>query len=401
MASTKIQSDNSEHERLFGFETSGLFRCPYSAEKFFTVLLIAAAIGGCAGIYIFAKNIAYGDKDTYAFVADAANSDKAAFFVALALLIGAAIWLAICFIVFRLVIRGSEYCYKADESKLTIMHGQQSMDFFYSNIFDVQFEPLMLLKWQRGFTVTVVTRKGSYTFKYLYDNLHSKMAPETTAFFILKERAGLNQQADPDLYFKHKRENAAAREAALESGMLERPVAYHERSALAAEPVRISVKDDKDIVISKGSFRAPRSMASLVLLLVALCGAAVLFFFIVWFLLRNNVLQGLISILLTAILLVILVGLYRAVSYIEMTYEATKSEFRVTDPKGGRDVIYYQDVDDVRYTPLRRLGRQCGYNVSIITKYRTITYKYLFIKNKSFQKPSETPFDIIKQNLPD
>lgn len=396
MASTKIRSDNSEHERLFGFETSGLFRCPYSAEKFFTVLLIAAAIGGCAGIYIFAKNIAYGDKDTYAFVADVANSDKAAFFVALTLLIGAAIWLAICFIVFRLVIRGSEYCYKADESKLTIIHGQQSMDFFYSNIFDVQFEPLMLLKWQRGFTVTVVTRKGSYTFKYLYDNLHSKMAPETTAFFILKERAGLNQQADPDLYFKHKRENAAAREAALE-----RPVAYHERSALAAEPVRISVKDDKDIVISKGSFRAPRSILNLVALIAALCGAAVLFFFIVWFLLRNNVLQGLISILLTAALLVILVGLYRAVSYIEMTYEATKSEFRVTDPKGGRDVIYYQDVDDVRYTPLRRLGRQCGYNVSIITKYRTITYKYLFIKNKSFQAPSETPFDIIKQNLPD
>lgn len=396
MASTKIRSDNSEHERLFGFETSGLFRCPYSAEKFFTVLLIAAAIGGCAGIYIFAKNIAYGDKDTYAFVADVANSDKAAFFVALTLFIGAAIWLAICFIVFRLVIRGSEYCYKADESKLTIIHGQQSMDFFYSNIFDVQFEPLMLLKWQRGFTVTVVTRKGSYTFKYLYDNLHSKMAPETTAFFILKERAGLNQQADPDLYFKHKRENAATREAALE-----RPVAYHERSALAAEPVRISVKDDKDIVISKGSFRAPRSILNLVALIAALCGAAVLFFFIVWFLLRNNVLQGLISILLTAALLVILVGLYRAVSYIEMTYEATKSEFRVTDPKGGRDVIYYQDVDDVRYTPLRRLGRQCGYNVSIITKYRTITYKYLFIKNKSFQAPSETPFDIIKQNLPD
>ncbi len=132
-----------------------------------------------------------------------------------------------------------------------------------------------------------------------------------------------------------------------------------------------------------------------------MCGAAVLFFFIVWFLLRNNVLQGLISILLTAALLVILVGLYRAIGYIEMTYEATKSKFRATDPKGGSDVIYYQDVDDVRYTPQRRLGRQCGYNVSIITKYRTITYKYLFIKNKSFQAPSETPFDIIKQNLPD
>lgn len=388
MAATKIQSDNNEHERLFGFETSGLFRCPYSTEKFFAVLLIAAAIGGCAGIYAFLiKSIPQGGKATL--------------FTALALPVGAAIWLAICFVIFRLIIRGAEYCYKADESKLTIMHGSQSMDFFYSNIIDVRFEPFMLLKWQRGFTVTIITRKGEYKFRYLYDNFRAKMAPETTAFFILRERTGLNQQVDPDLYFKHKRENAAAHEAALESGMLERPVAYHERSAIAAEPVKISVKDDKDIVISKGSFRSPRSTASLVLLAVALCGAAVLFFFIPWFLLRNNPLQGLVSTLLTAVLIVILVGVYRSIGYIEMTYEATKSEFRVTDPKGGRDVIYYQDVDDVSYATLRVFGRRCGYNVSIITKYRTITYKYLFLENKSFQAPSETPFDIIKQNLPD
>ncbi len=388
MAATKIQSNNSEHERLFGFETSGLFHCPYSAEKFFAVLLIAAAIGGCVAIYTFlTKSIPQGGKATL--------------FTALALPVGAAIWLAICIVVFRLVIRGAEYCYKADESKLTIMHGSQCMDFFYSNILDVRFEPLMLLKWQRGFTVTVVTRKGSHTFKYLYDNLHSKMTPETTPFFILRERAGLNQQPDPDLYFKHKRENAAARESALESGMLERPVAYHERSAAAAEPVKISVKEDKDIVISKGSFRAARSMASLALQIAALCGAAVLFFFILQFMLRGNVLGGLISTLLTAALLVVLVGVYRSISYIEMTYEATKSEFRVTDPQKGCEAIYYNDVDNVRYTPLRQLGKQCGYNVSIITKYRTITYKYLFPKNKRFQQPSETPFDIITQNMPD
>lgn len=388
MAGTKAQTNNRENERLFGFETSGLFHCPYSAEKFFAVLLIAAAIGGCVGIYAFLiKSIPQGG--------------KAALFTALALPVGAAIWLAICFVVFRFVIRGAEYCYKADESKLTIMHGSQCMDFFYSNIIDVRFEPLMLLKWQRGFTVTIITRKGEYKFRYLYDNFRAKMAPETTPFFILRERAGLNQQPDPDLYFKHKRENAAASESALENVMLERPVAYHERSAAAAEPVKISVKDDKDIVISKGSFRSPRSTASLVLLAVALCGAAVLFFFIPWLLLRNNPLQGLVSTLLTAVLIVILVGLYRSIGYIEMTYEATKSEFRVTDPKGSRDVIYYQDVDDVSYAALRVFGRRCGYNVSIITKYRTITYKYLFLENKSFQTPSETPFDIIKQNLPD
>lgn len=388
MAATKIQSDSRENERLFGFETSGLFRCPYSAEKVFVILLIAAAIGGCAGIYALVMKFM-------------PHAEKAALFIAMLFLFGAVIWLAICFVVFRLVIRGAEYCYKADESKLTIMHGSQSMDFFYSNILDVRFEPLMLLKWQRGFTVTVVTRKGDHTFLYLYDNLRSRMSPENTAFFILKERSGLNQQPDPDLYFKHKRENAAARESALEAGMLERPVAYHERSAIAAEPVKISVKDDKDIVISKGSFRSPRSTASLVLLAAALCGAAVVFFFIVWLMLRNNALQGLVSTLLTAVLIVILVGVYRSIGYIEMTYEATKSEFRVTDPKGGRDVIYYQDVDDVSYAVLRVFGRRCGYNVSITTKYRTITYKYLFLANKSFQSPSETPFDIIKQNLPD
>lgn len=390
MALTTIQARSSDLDERFGYETSGSFHCPYSMEKFYIGLLVFLAIGGCVGIDLV-------------LIASFPPDSEVLMFLSLALLAGFAIWLLICFIALRLIMKGSEYYYKADESKLTIFHGSQTQDFFYMNIMNVRYEPLMFLKWQRGFVVTVVTRKGTHTFKYIYDNLHAHMVPENTPFYILEDRAELRKETDPDLYFRHMREHQTEREEVIESGKAERPVKYDER----LHPANVEIKpvDEEKFIIAKGTFSTPHHLDKFMLAIVAvICLTSLGIVFIE--LSRNtsmlsmdllfNLIYGLLGVLIVT---VILIGIYRVLSYSEYRYEADSVEFRITDPKGSCDAIYYKDVTEVKYLPLKLFGTQRGYKVEIITKYRTITYNWLFLKNRKFQKTSETPFKIIEDHI--
>ncbi len=386
MAFTTLQARSSNLDERFGFETSGSFHCPYSAEKFYLVLLAVIAVGGCVGIDL-------------ALIASFPPDPEVFFFLALALLTGFSIWLLICFIALRLIIKGSEYYYKADESKLTIFHGPQTMDFFYMNIMNVRYEPLMFFKWQRGFVVTVVTRKSTHTFKYIYDNLHANMVPENTPFYILEDRAELRKETDPDLYFRHMREHQTQREEIIESAKLERPVKHDER----LHPAGIEVKpvSEEKLIIAKGTFSSPHGLvrattAPIVIILCIIC----------LIVLGNESVKSTVmiieiacSVLSILIIGVVLICMYYILSYPEYRFEADSLEFRITDPKGNCDAIYYIDVTEVRYSPLKQLGIQRGYKVEIITKYRTITYNWLFLRNRKFQKTSETPFKIIEDHI--
>ncbi len=386
MAFTTIDARSSKLDERFGFETSGTFHCPYSVEKFYIVLLLILAIGGCVGLDILLVSSFPDDSDVFLFLA-------------LALLVSFAIWLLICFIALKLLLKGSEYYYKADESKLTIFHGPQTMDFFYMNIMNVRYEPLMLLKWQRGFVVTVVTRKGTHTFKYIYDNIHARMAPENTPFYILEDRAGLRKEADPDLYFRRMREHQTEREEVFESEKAERPIKYDER--LHPADVEIKPVDENKMIIAKGTFSTPHNPVKLLLLSLAI--AICIFILIILGVQAATSTVMILEIGYTALSALMIVAtlfcLYYVLHYPEYRYEADRLEFRVTDPKGKSEAIYYIDVTDVRYSPLKQLGIQRGYKVEIITKYRTITYNWLFLRNRKFQETSETPFKVIEDHI--
>lgn len=386
MAFTTLQARSSNLDERFGFETSGSFHCPYSAEKFYIGLLVFIAVGGCVAIDLV-------------LIASFPPKVEVLIFLALALLAGFAIWLLICFIALRLLLKGSEYHYKADESKLTIFHSPQTMDFFYMNIMNVRYEPLMFLKWQRGFVVTVVTRKGTHTFKYIYDNLHANMVPENTPFYILEERAELRKEADPDLYFRYKREHELAEEAVVESSKLERPIKYDER--LHPADVEIKPVSEEKFIIAKGTFSSPHGLVRAIT-----APSAIILCIIGLIILSAESAKSTVMIIEIAcsVLSILLIGvalicMYYILSYPEYSYEADSLEFRITDPKGKCDTIYYIDVTDVRYSPLKQLGIQRGYKVEIITKYRTITYNWLFLRNRKFQKTSETPFKVIEDHI--
>lgn len=385
MAFTTIDARSSDLDERFGFEKSGSFHCPYSAEKFFIVLLAVIAVSGLVGI-------------TWVLMASFPPEAEVMIFLAMALLLGYAIWGVLCFVALRLLLKGSEYTYKADESKLTIFHNPQTMDFFYMNIIHVRYEPLMFLRWQRGFLVTVVTRKGTHTFKYIYDNLHAHMAPENTPFYILEDRAELRKETDPDLYFRHKREHQTPKEELIESGRLERPIRCDERLH-AAEKIK-TVESEDEFIIARGTFSSPHPLDKIMLILaIIICIAAIAAAISMiqrW--LRADF-EGVFIFLGVLVFALVMVGLYRVTNYQRSTYEADGKEFRITDHKGHKETIYYNDVTEVKYSPLKIFGIQRGYKVDIITKYRTISYKYLFLKNRKFQKTGETPFKIIEDHI--
>lgn len=82
-------------------------------------------------------------------------------------------------------------------------------------------------------------------------------------------------------------------------------------------------------------------------------------------------------------------------------YEVYEKEFHIhrEGRKPYQDVIYYCDVLSVQYEPMYFLfdKRVRGYEVTVITKYRRIVFKYVFGENKVYTQPEDTPFRIIEE----
>lgn len=377
------QARSSKTDERFGFETHGKFRCAYSTEKFYLILIAALYILGLSAIS--------------GFMLSTLEAPSQALFIALAILGGWAIWTVICVIPFRLVLFGSEYDYSADGDKMTIYHGMSTMDIFYYNVMSVRYEPLSFLGRQRGFVVTIVTRKSTSVFRLIYRRFDAKMSPETTPFAILEERAGLKKESDPDLVIRHRREKMDEQQLAAEDAMLERPVLRSEKQVQVNIQPRISrVESEDDFIIAKGVFFTPFRY-ELLLLLCCILGCLLSMAAIAYLAAVLNYAALMLFGLLT---IPIAIAAWRVARRTEYRYEADGREFRISGRK-HKEVVYYRDVEEVRYKPLKLLWMQRGYKVAIVTKYRAICYDCLFLANRKHQRAEELPFHVIEQRIGD
>lgn len=376
---------SSKTDERFGFETRGCFRCAYSTEKFYLILI---AVLYAVGMFGTATGM----------MALFSMSEDAALMCAISILGLWLVWTAVCAVVFSLVLYGSEYRYSADDDKMTIIHGGNTMDIFYYNVLSVRYEPLELFGKQRGFIVTVVTRRSTNVFRMVYRRSDARMTPESTPFAILEERTGLNKPSDPDLIIRHRKEHMTDRERELEAGMLERPELRSLKQVKANADTSISyVQSEDDFIIAKGRFHVPHKYEPFIIItILAICAAAVLVSVIFGIILRDP------TIILGIGALAVLLGVAsaRMSVRVEYTYEADGREFSITDKKGVTETIYYCDVQAVEYKPLILLWQQRGYRVSIVTKYRTITYNCLFLANKKHQDTHDLPFAVIEERMP-
>ncbi len=379
-AYTVETSRGRKYDERYGFETHGQFRCAYGSEKFLIAFI-------CIICFICMSAVS-------AFMLSWMTSTEQALFIAMAILVCWAILAAVSLVLIRFVMFGREYYYSADESKMTITGEAKTVDIFYTSVMDVKYEPIMLFGKQRGFRVNITARKSSLVFNMVYRRFDAHMTSEKTPFHILEEHAGLLDQRNIDLTMKLRREAMNDRERAYEDGMLERPTVRNERNELKFRNVTIKpLVSDDDMVITKGSFFVPRRCEIIIMLGTILVGVLSTLLCI------SLIVEDIIFLLVGIAVDLILVGVYRMIYRKEYTYTADGKEFRISDKNGRTEIIYYCDVLNVNYKPIKFLWRERGYHVDIITKYRTITYHCLFLANKRYQNTKDLPFHIIEERI--
>ncbi|MGN0650959.1 MAG: hypothetical protein ACI4KM_11020 [Oscillospiraceae bacterium] len=79
----------------------------------------------------------------------------------------------------------------------------------------------------------------------------------------------------------------------------------------------------------------------------------------------------------------------------QWNYDANEKQFRLSGPNKPEEIFYYEDIEEVRFTPLFLFRFERGYRVTIRTKYREFTYSYIYTKNKVNRTPEGSPFYII------
>lgn len=95
-------------------------------------------------------------------------------------------------------------------------------------------------------------------------------------------------------------------------------------------------------------------------------------------------------------LCVFIIGAIRA--GVTCKYYADQKEFKITDQRKHTEYLFYADIVNIGYTPIKLFG--ClprGFRVTVTTVYRTIVYDYLFFGNFSSTSPEDTPFHLLEQ----
>ncbi len=81
-------------------------------------------------------------------------------------------------------------------------------------------------------------------------------------------------------------------------------------------------------------------------------------------------------------------------------YYADQNEFKITDNHKHAEYLFYSDIVNVDYDPIKLFS--CvprGFRVTITTVYRTIVYDYLFFGNFGSSSPEDTPFHLLETRV--
>ena len=387
---TSRTSVSADIEQRFGYKESGTFRCAYGNEKPLLIILAAVTV-------VLAAAVLWG-------ISRLIESVTAVFFYAILLVIAETVVLFAASCLAKLILYGKECFYHADEGKLSIDSAGKFEDFFYTNVMCVRYDPLVTLGRQRGFIVSITTRKSTVTYKYIFGRTKVVMSPDKTPFAILEERAGLRQLREQQSNPMPARTAPQPIDVTVAEEPIAAPVA-EEASAggsnilgrAATADMKIShVSSEAQELTAKGTFRVPSRyeiplfFACLVLTVAAVADAVA----------DIARAEGALSDLAPLAIIIYLLGsvaVFRIFHRTEYSYTADSREFIIKDKHGSETVIYFCDVERVEYAPYRFLWKQRGYIVSIVMKYTTVSYKYLFPYRGKRPEPEDTPFHHIER----
>lgn len=79
-------------------------------------------------------------------------------------------------------------------------------------------------------------------------------------------------------------------------------------------------------------------------------------------------------------------------------YYAGEDEFKITDNRRRTEYFYYSDIVSVEYIPITLITNYIrGYQVTITTKYRSVTYDYITFGIRRIDSVKETPFHLLEE----
>lgn len=166
---------------------SGRFRCAYDMEF---VWLMLTAVSSLALLGTFAFSV---------------SGDVARLFDS--------VYNAVCLggivmgCAFSAIFYGKSYGFIAEQDAFLITRRGKARRYYYADITDVRFEEFALFGKRRGYVVTIETRYGSDTYRFIFDKNRIFTDATNTPFYYLMRNARLtnalqNNIPDPDRFMK-------------------------------------------------------------------------------------------------------------------------------------------------------------------------------------------------------
>lgn len=367
MSSYSTNSSYSPTDERFGFTTSGSFLC---AAKFDAPLMILLHI---LAVFVSLSII---------WQILTPNLNNGAFFWAITTLVVLCAWWVVITSLIKLSMHGVRYRYTANQTSFTVRRKNDELVFNYSDVRSVYYYPIYYFKWMRGYKVRIETAAFSKEYIYLLDNMRLSYPTEKTPFYILEERAGLKNR---EIYTRMTDEELVRK--------------YEETGEIP--PAKCS----ENGVPFAGTFYSPTknafvlSAAFTAVLIILFCG---MIFCVDLLAMRGDITGYVTDPALAGLTIAAVIWLWiticvqkRLFEGVPSRYEYDGREFTVTTKKGNITAIYKCDVTEIKYRPLRAYFIPIGYKVDIATKYRSITFYYLFPNRKEIQPTDKLPFSLI------
>lgn len=438
----------------FGLSLSGEFNAPYAYENLLKLIVLVAGVGFVALVTFVAIKVM---RDTIISLPEAGTTlaSRGSF---PAIVAGFVIFIAVILAVFvvgfltRYINTGFKCTYAANDEKMMLNYGKTEYTIFYEDVDLIEFSPRSFFNKIHGYDVQIRINGKMEQFSITSD---AYISPKSTPFFIVKEQMERLRTTTVSANDENRTEREIAMnigsgraisQAEIERARNKKTSVYDRLGELLGEggdsvsnaesqeyvsPYAGKVsptaegysgdlpktnlmfeREEHEIVLDNGRERdlyeimkagsfyvAPDKKSMVVLLTLWFLIGAIVGFFV-----------GAIAVFFTHLPYIdyfatIAGGIYFFLHGLahqhgrQYQYRADGRSMKITANRKPEENILFENVRSVNYVRKNLFGRPHVLNVSIVTHYGTLEYRYMYPRYGREIRESELPFAIIKDNI--
>ena len=436
----------------FGLSSSGEFNAPYAYENMLKLVALAAGAGFVALVIFVSIKVL---RNVIASLPEGGSGDQRLFpAIVAAFVIFAAVVLALLFVGFTIKYVGTGFkcTYAANDEKMMLNYGKTEFIIFYQDVDLVEFSPRSFFNKINGYDVQIRINGQIQEFSIVSD---AYISPKSTPFFIVKTQSEKIRIANVDVNDENRTEREIAMnigsgraisQAEIERARTKKTSVYDRLGELFDEggdnvsnaesqeyvspyagkvsptaegysgdlpkATAMFERENHEIVLDNGRERDLYEIMKTGSFYVAPDKKSLLIALIIWLLLGGAVgaVIGYIIAYYTRVFIMIpivaaVVGIYFLINGLkhqhgrQYQYRADGRSMKITSNRKPEENIVFDNVKSVNYVRKNLFGKPYAINVSIVTRYGTLNYRYLYPRFGKEIKESELPFAIIKDNI--